>query len=542
MYQINALHLIDSYESFALHLTTYAIGVGATWPFVTAPEFATEASNTMLKTGANTLSIVPLVLPENLGAWNDYSVNNSEEWLQGVAEYMGYNETKVEQEPIKPFIWGDKIYLPQAARPLTEPVKGKKYFAPLWQSLQAQWPGNAVNYDSYQFNSFPSVYERMITQQGPILSEPNNLDRLGESGPESYMIIPVYDDVKDEDKKEIVAAVISILPWRNYFVDLVPEGIDGITLVIDNECAESSFTYEINGPEVDFLGLEDHHDLTYDEYEVASDFTTFTDIPKECQTTLHLYPTETFHSAYITNKPIIYTFASVLIFFVTALVFVVYDCLVEKRQDKVMTSATRSNAIVSSLFPEQVRERLMDDAAGGSNKKDETGASRLVPFGMTDKSAWKTDNVNGQASSSSLTSPSGHFTSKPIADLFPSASVMFADIAGFTAWSSVREPTQVFTLLEGIYNAFDRIAKKKKVFKVETIGDCYGKHLQMKGQLVLSIIVPNTILRSCIIRLFIQLRLVDYLKQEMTTQSSWRASHVTVSKRWDQLCRNSKHN
>jgi class 3 adenylate cyclase len=50
---------------------------------------------------------------------------------------------------------------------------------------------------------------------------------------------------------------------------------------------------------------------------------------------------------------------------------------------------------------------------------------------------------------------------------------MFADICGFTAWSSVREPSQVFTLLEQIYNSFDAIAKKKRIFKVETIGDCY---------------------------------------------------------------------
>lgn len=48
------------------------------------------------------------------------------------------------------------------------------------------------------------------------------------------------------------------------------------------------------------------------------------------------------------------------------------------------------------------------------------------------------------------------FTSKPIADLFPNATVLFADIEGFTAWSSVREPTQVFTLLETVYGAFDR--------------------------------------------------------------------------------------
>ena len=51
--------------------------------------------------------------------------------------------------------------------------------------------------------------------------------------------------------------------------------------------------------------------------------------------------------------------------------------------------------------------------------------------------------------------------------------VQFADIAGFTAWSSVREPCQVFILLETLYSAFDAIAKRRRIFKVETIGDCY---------------------------------------------------------------------
>jgi class 3 adenylate cyclase len=48
-----------------------------------------------------------------------------------------------------------------------------------------------------------------------------------------------------------------------------------------------------------------------------------------------------------------------------------------------------------------------------------------------------------------------------------------ADISGFTAWGSMRDPHQVFTLLESIFQAFDAIAKKYRVFKVETIGDCY---------------------------------------------------------------------
>jgi class 3 adenylate cyclase len=53
---------------------------------------------------------------------------------------------------------------------------------------------------------------------------------------------------------------------------------------------------------------------------------------------------------------------------------------------------------------------------------------------------------------------------------------MFCDIAGFTAWSSTREPAQVFILLQTVYQAFDKIAKRRKVFKVETIGDSYGAH------------------------------------------------------------------
>eukprot|EP00548_Thalassiothrix_antarctica_P008225 CAMPEP_0194153784 /NCGR_PEP_ID=MMETSP0152-20130528/57832_1 /TAXON_ID=1049557 /ORGANISM="Thalassiothrix antarctica, Strain L6-D1" /LENGTH=744 /DNA_ID=CAMNT_0038859347 /DNA_START=223 /DNA_END=2457 /DNA_ORIENTATION=+ len=61
----------------------------------------------------------------------------------------------------------------------------------------------------------------------------------------------------------------------------------------------------------------------------------------------------------------------------------------------------------------------------------------------------------------------------PIADLFSETTVMFADIAGFTAWSSEREPSQIFYLLENVYRTFDSLAIELGVFKVETIGDCY---------------------------------------------------------------------
>lgn len=37
----------------------------------------------------------------------------------------------------------------------------------------------------------------------------------------------------------------------------------------------------------------------------------------------------------------------------------------------------------------------------------------------------------------------------------------------------MREPSQVFTLLESIFHTFDDVAKNRRVFKVETVGDCY---------------------------------------------------------------------
>ena len=52
--------------------------------------------------------------------------------------------------------------------------------------------------------------------------------------------------------------------------------------------------------------------------------------------------------------------------------------------------------------------------------------------------------------------------------------MQLADLVGFTAWSSVREPSQVFILLETIFRAFDEIAVRRGIFKVETVG---GKKL-----------------------------------------------------------------
>ena len=60
-----------------------------------------------------------------------------------------------------------------------------------------------------------------------------------------------------------------------------------------------------------------------------------------------------------------------------------------------------------------------------------------------------------------------------IADSFSCATVVFADIAGFTFWSSNRNPVDVFQLLELLFKEFDIVGLHTRVFKVSTIGDFY---------------------------------------------------------------------
>lgn len=164
-----------------------------------------------------------------------------------------------------------------------------------------------------------------------------------------------------------------------------------------------------------------------------------------CQYKIHVYPSEKFYKDYRTETPLVITFAIVAVFLFTTFMFLVYDRLVERRQKLVLQKATQSTAIVTSLFPKQVRDRLLEgDGVGMANK------TRLKGF------------LNGDDGEH-------HNTESPIADLFPHCTVLFADIAGFTAWSSSREPAQVFILLQSVYQAFDALAKRRKVFKVETM-------------------------------------------------------------------------
>jgi hypothetical protein len=100
--------------------------------------------------------------------------------------------------------------------------------------------------------------------------------------------------------------------------------------------------------------------------------------------------------------------------------FVGYYCFARQRDRKVSAAAAVSGGIVSSLFPPRICAYVLDDSDYG-NTRHGHGGGLATPR--------KSSACNA---------------SSPIASLFPEATVLYSDMVGFTAWSAIRQPSQVF--------------------------------------------------------------------------------------------------
>jgi adenylate cyclase len=60
-----------------------------------------------------------------------------------------------------------------------------------------------------------------------------------------------------------------------------------------------------------------------------------------------------------------------------------------------------------------------------------------------------------------------------IADRFTDATILFADLVGFTNLADQHSPGRIVELLNGLFSAFDNLAGRLKVEKIKTIGDAY---------------------------------------------------------------------
>ncbi|KAL7564170.1 hypothetical protein ACA910_021144 [Epithemia clementina (nom. ined.)] len=494
--EIGALAHIESenafglLESMAITIASYSLASNVSWPFITMPHFEQRGTRNNELSKALQLSLVPLLLKDLKAEWEDYAAQ-SQGWVQlGVdaspslhRDYLGSN-SKVPQIPARVFRFENGQN--GSTVPQEEPGVdvGPGNYAVVWQQAPAPHNPSIVNFDLLSHPVFKSAYHEMWETSLPVVTEVTDLSFLYDGAvtddathPHSALLYPIFSslDRKGGFRDDLLGFLVAVMPWDAYFANLIPTNINGMVVVVSNGCGDD-FSYRLDGPQAVFLGMGDLHDSQYNHLEISTEFAPFlyanltathASDHIHCDYKINSYPTSSLEETYRSNKPWAYALAVVIVFTFTAGVFIFYDYLVQRRQNNVLTKAKRTNAIVSALFPSNVRDRILRDAEQqAENEERDRNMKANFKFGASkDQLKHFLDDEENRVSQP--------YSTKPIADLFPSATVMFADIVGFTAWSSVREPSQVFTLLETIYHSFDETAKRRRVFKVETIGDCY---------------------------------------------------------------------
>jgi len=224
---------------------------------------------------------------------------------------------------------------------------------------------------------------------------------------------PVYSAF--EESPSLVGFLVGVTNWHNLFDRLLPDSAHGVMVVLKDSCGHV-MTYELNGALATYLGPEDFHDPAYDVYRrTTMNIELYEDanetIPGMCGHDLYIYPSAKFEASYATNSPAIYSSVIVLAFALMSVLLIVYDRLVTLRQDKTMQTAARTQAIVQSLFPKDVGKQIIQEAHEQAEERGLQGKAGLKSL-MEDAAEKR---YNSQVK-----------TSKPIADLFPETTVMFA--------------------------------------------------------------------------------------------------------------------
>ena len=88
-------------------------------------------------------------------------------------------------------------------------------------------------------------------------------------------------------------------------------------------------------------------------------------------------------------------------------------------------------------------EQLMDEPTEHTTSMNSTSGRNRKKKSPFQSRALQAFGIDDDTTSNTLADGPTALSKKPIADLFSEATIMFADIAGFTAWSSAREPGQV---------------------------------------------------------------------------------------------------
>lgn len=448
LFEVSTLRIEDLLQqlgSLGVSFSALALDSGSKWPFVTISSFQAQAMHFFEQQPSSTknLHLSVLVSQAERAQWEAYSVEASPMWLAESYMQMGMRlpvaGTVVGLLPqVTPYIYqiepenGTKVEAPTG--------DGIGYYAPNWMlSVTQPAARQLVNYNTLNDTTYMEIdsylSEASENQSAPVVSTgPMDVfdeillagdedDQLEEppaspetTWPQSIIATALFDSF-DEESRTRVATLSSQVFWHALFEGILSdESLKGpLILALEDSCGRS-FMYEITESGVVYKGSASKPDLPSGQIVFSN---TYEDLPLTvCNLTLHVSPSVEFSEASSTNQPAIYTVAVLGIFGIMGFFFCLYDRLTGKSYSEAISKVERSKSIVEAFFPQNVRDRLLNDKSTRSEAASKSGnSSRADDDDDLDDFLQKSRHgLNG----------------KPIADLHPSVTVLFADIASFT--------------------------------------------------------------------------------------------------------------
>jgi hypothetical protein len=421
--------ITDSMETLGETITAYCLDTGAEWPFVTLPGFEQRVGTIRRSSLLNLMGFLPLVETEQRELWELYALRR-QGWMQDSykallsgTEDRGGNFTDSsaqnnnQHDSSRFLAESDSIShaIVVATAGQLNTHQGKGPYAPVWQTSPPPPPSmtTVINTDLMSIDSFHLLFESFLGGQatptfaishamptslyptidfgnepGPknsssSLSPPTSTSYDLEQPPSSFLFRPIFSAYAHEG--EIQGFAMAVLSWQDFFSNLLPDEIQGITCVLRNPCNEQSYTFQLHGRTATFLGDFDLHENEYEHFtkrtfltETASYGVVFnesnggTTSVSPCHFVIDIYASAEFSSDLNSNGPLIFTLAIACVFIGTGVVFLAYVYLIGNRQNKVLAVAASTSAIVSNLFPSTVRDRILKEAEAEVRNSDKS--------------------------------------------------------------------------------------------------------------------------------------------------------------------------
>jgi hypothetical protein len=504
--------------------------------FITLP-FAEEHFGSIRNaSGSIALAYLPMVSKANSADWDEYSSTN-QGWIQDRAtdDAAMVRIFSTIWDLDRPEECGSALSDDITRIPVTYDTEGP--FAPVWTVSPAI--SGIVNKDMFGQANLEQGLQKVGAVGRSLFLESCTLGKWFEVSSdvdysEAVIASPVLDSFSSS--ASVVGYMIEVFAWKSFWQDVMPEGTEPVILHLESSCGHQSI-YQVAGSEVKLLSQEQDYAGDYRDMGISSGFAKFANSPEIvddaerssiCLYTMTVYPTPALEQEFDSQRPLGLALAMVAVFLVTAMMFFFFDVVMTRQRNAVIKNAKKQNALVSSLFPKSIQDKMLQDAE--ESKIENVGKAGIKNY----------LNESTFESGAHDMNPSILHKSKPIADLFPESTCFvqktlynilhcglmptntspYCHNANF-CWVTTQQPLCLETLLDlqhgrrrvsprrslhcwkpfistysyaGVatlklhtpgaltYNcccsrqydsAFDTLAKKHNVFKVEVVGDCY---------------------------------------------------------------------